>query len=228
MATDNQIKQIEYALREYRKKYLTKKYTELDESATRIMVNALLSKVLGYKELEDIKTEYEIRGTYADYVIQIARKKWFVVEVKAISVNLNEHHIRQSLGYAANEGIDWVILTNGRQLHLFHVVFSKPISTTKVLELDLGNLKTIKVNAKQLAYLSKRCVLKKELDNFWKRSSALAPESISKMLYSIEIGKLLRRKLKKDTGINFNLDDILEGLHTALVEDENTKLRIKE
>lgn len=39
MATENQKKQFEKRLREYRKKYLTKKQNlEVDESATRLMV----------------------------------------------------------------------------------------------------------------------------------------------------------------------------------------------
>lgn len=46
----------------------------VNESATRIMVNYFLTDVLQYLELEDIKTEYAIRGEYADYVIQIKRK----------------------------------------------------------------------------------------------------------------------------------------------------------
>lgn len=115
MATENQIKQAEKSLRDYRKKYLTKKQNlELDESATRLMVNFFLTGVLGYIELDDIKTEYNIRGEYADYVIQLARKKHIVIEVKSIQLDLNDRHLRQSLSYAANEGIDWIILFNGR------------------------------------------------------------------------------------------------------------------
>ncbi len=62
MPTATQINRIEKDLREYRKKYLTKKQNlEVDESATRIMVNSFLTTVLSYLELDDIKTEYNIR-----------------------------------------------------------------------------------------------------------------------------------------------------------------------
>ena len=128
MATERQKQQFEKRLREYRKKYLTKKQNlELDESATRIMVNYFLTDVLGYTELDDIKTEYAIKGGYADYVIQLARKKHFVVEVKSIQIDLNAHHLRQSRGYAADEGIDWILLFNGKQIQLYRVIFGKPI-----------------------------------------------------------------------------------------------------
>ena len=96
MATQHQTQQLEKRLREYRKRYLTKQQNlELDESATRLMVNYFLTGVMGYVELDDIKTEYNIRGEYADYVIQLARKKHFVIEVKSIQIDLNERHLRK-------------------------------------------------------------------------------------------------------------------------------------
>lgn len=53
----------------YERKFLNNKITELDESGTRLMINDFLSNVLGYAPIDEIKTEYMIRGTYADYVI---------------------------------------------------------------------------------------------------------------------------------------------------------------
>lgn len=75
MATDFQEKACEKALREYRKKYLTKKENlNADESTARLMVNSLLSVVLGYTLIDEIKTEHMIRGTYVDYVVQLNKK----------------------------------------------------------------------------------------------------------------------------------------------------------
>ena len=58
------------ALKDYKKRYLVKAIPDLDESGTRIMINNFLSSILGYQELEEIKTEYMIKGTYADYIVQ--------------------------------------------------------------------------------------------------------------------------------------------------------------
>ena len=79
MATELQVKNLNKRLRNYRQKYLRKDLKGLDESVTRILVNHLLTEVLGYEELIDVKTEYEIKGSYADYVIELKRKKHFVV-----------------------------------------------------------------------------------------------------------------------------------------------------
>ena len=83
-------------LKRYRKKYLIGKYSEVDESATRLMVNDFLTLVLGFVGLDEVKTEYMIRGTYADYVIQIKGKRYFIVEAKAMPIELSQKHLRHN------------------------------------------------------------------------------------------------------------------------------------
>jgi hypothetical protein len=61
------------------------------------MVNHILTDLLGYKSLEEIKTEYMIKGTYADYVVQIEEARHFLVEVKALSLALSNKHLRQAI-----------------------------------------------------------------------------------------------------------------------------------
>lgn len=218
MPTLNQVNKIEKDLREYRKKYLTKKQNlEVDESATRIMVNYFLTEVLGYAELDDIKTEYNIRGEYADYVIQLARKKHIVIEVKSIQIDLNDRHLRQSLSYAANEGIDWILLFNGKQIKLFRVLFGKPISYHSVFEYDLADLSVLKKAATEIVNISKKSVQKGELDTYWKRFDALTPTSITKAIYTEDVVRAIRLKLKKNCGINFDQQDVAEALQYLLL-----------
>jgi hypothetical protein len=227
MATELQLKSLTKSLKEYRHHYLLKDHEGLDESATRILVNYLLTNVLGYEELEEVKTEYEIKGSYADYVVQLKRNKCFVVEVKSIGINLNEGHIRQTVGYAANEGIDWAVLTNGREIELYRVIFKKPINTVKLFSFQLDDLTQIPTAAKHLVFLTKHSILKGELENYWKRSTALSSESIAKELYSDEVAKLLRRTLKKDTGITFSVEDILIALQLVILEKQDILLKVK-
>lgn len=218
MPTATQINRIEKDLREYRKKYLTKKQNlEVDESATRIMVNSFLTTVLSYLELDDIKTEYNIRGEYADYVIQLARKKHIVIEVKSIQIDLNDRHLRQSLSYAANEGIDWILLFNGKQIKLFRVLFGKPISYHAVFDYDLADLSTIKKAANDITILSKKCVQKGELDEYWKRFDALTPASLVKAIYTEDVIRAIRLRLKKNTNITFAQEDVAEAVQGLLI-----------
>lgn len=227
MATENQKKQLEKRLREYRKKYLIRKENlKLDESATRLMVNYFLTDVLGYVELEDIKTEYNIRGEYADYVIQLARKKHFVIEVKAIELDLNERHLRQSTAYAANEGIDWIVLFNGKQIQLYRVIFAKPIAVHKVFDYDLSDLQTIKLAAENIIHLCKQGVVKQELSEYWKRFDALTPINLAKHIYTVDVISAIRRKLRKATGITFSEEDICKALED-LVQHEHPIMKPK-
>jgi len=222
MASQLQKDQLYKRLKEYKNRFLQKRYAELDESATRLMINSLLTEVLGYKELEDIKTEYRIRTEYADYVIQLARKKHFVVKVKAVQLDLTDKHLRQSTNYAANEGIDWIILTNGREIHLYKVLFRKPIDVKKVFSYNLADPKELKTAVDFLVYLTKKSVLKNELNQFWLRFEALEPSNLCRNLYACEVVRFLRRTLKAKTGLWFNEDDILDSIHQIVVTKINS------
>ena len=228
MPTTAQVAKTEKELREFRKKYLTKKQNlEVDESATRIMVNSLLSTVLGYAELDDIKTEYNIRGTYADYVIQLARKKHIVIEVKSIQIDLNANHLRQAMGYAADEGIDWILLTNGRQVKLYKVIFAKPVTRHLVFEYDLTDLSTLKKAAQDVSYISKASILKGELNDYWKRFDALTPISLIKAIYTDDVIRAIRLRLKKNSGIGFNQLDVADAVQQLLLAGHEAAIRPK-
>lgn len=214
MATTHQRELLEKNLREYRKKWLGKsKGKSLNEADTRICVNDFLTDVLGYQMHEEIKTEYAIRGQYADYVIQLKRKKQFVVEVKAMEIDLNAKHLLQATHYAADEGIDWVMLTNGMSIELHRVIFSKPVSDVRIFKFDLSNLSEIERASDALVNLTKRSVEKGELEEYWKRFDALSPLKLVKTIYTEDIIGAIRRKIKKDSGMNFDQADVLNAVH---------------
>lgn len=230
MATDNQLQTLRESLKNYKKKYLRKEFANLDESATRIMTNNFLTEILGYRELEEIKTEYRIRSEYADYVIQLKRKKHFVIEVKSIDIDISDKHLRQSLSYAANEGIDWILLLNGREVQLYRVNFGKPVTTTLIFKLDLMNSDDLKKAPELIWNLTKRAVERGELETFWKRTNALNPVNLAKLLYSEEIVKRLRNDLKEQTGIYFQMEDVADSLCqiiTDTVDFPKPRLKVK-
>lgn len=230
MATDNQLKKLETLIKEYKRKYLRKEFSGRNEADTRIMTNFFLTEVLGYQELEEIKTEYRIKSEYADYVIQLKRKKHFVIEVKSIELDLNEKHLRQSIAYAANEGIDWILLMNGRQIQLYRVNFGKPVTTTLIFDVDFMNVGELKKAPVLIWNLTKLAVKRGELESFWKRSNALEPTNLAKLVYSEEIVKRLRSDLKEQTGIYFQIEDVASSLHSIIInaiEFPKPKLRVK-
>ncbi len=230
MATEKQLHDFKEQLKVYKRKYLRKEFASRNEADTRIMTNSFLTEILGYRELEEIKTEYRIKGEYADYVIQLKRKKQFVVEVKSIELDLNEKHLKQSLAYAANEGIDWILLLNGREIQLYRVNFAKPMTTTLIFKVDLMNSDELKKAPEVLWHLTKHAIEKGELETFWRKTSALDPANLAKLLYSEEIVKRLRADLKEKTGIFFQIDDIATSLSQIIsqkVDFPKPKLLVK-
>lgn len=205
------------ALKDYKKKYLSKTLTDLDESGTRIMINNFLTSILGYQELEEIKTEYMIKGTYADYIVQVGGKRHFLVEVKAFSIDLSDKHLRQAINYGANEGIEWAILTNGRQFQVYKILFEKPISEKLIYEIDFtAEDFNVKDALEQLMYLHRDAVVKKSLADLWSRYSALDPLNIAGLLFSPQVVAFLKKELKSKYDSKFEDDEIIESLNEAV------------
>lgn len=206
------------SLRNYKKKFLDKTIGELDESGTRLMINFFLSDVLGYAAIEEIKTEYMIKGTYADYMIQSNGVRHFLVEVKALSLQLSDKHLRQTINYGANEGIEWALLTNGKSFDLYKILFNKPIEAKKVFSIDLSDSTQYKFYIEHLQYLHRDAVFKKSLKLLWNKCSALDPISIAGILYSKESMDLIKKIIKKKYNEKCIDDEIIKSLNRIVYE----------
>jgi hypothetical protein len=201
------------ALKDYKKRYLSKNLTDLDESGTRIMINTFLTSILGYQELEEIKTEFMIKGTYADYIVQIGGKRHFLVEVKAYSIDLSDKHLRQAVNYGANEGIEWAVLTNGRHFQFYKIIFDKPISEKLIFEIDFTSEDyDVKEALELLAYFHREAVLKNSFESLWARYAALEPVGLAGLLFSPHVVTFLKKELKSKYDTKFEDDEILDAL----------------
>ena len=218
MPTSAQIKLLEKNLKEYKKRFLTRDHEGLDEASTRLMINNFLIDILEYAEFEEIKTEYNISGEYADYVIQIGRKKHFIVEVKSISLDLNDKHLRQATNYAINEGIDWVLLTNGNTFILYRILFNKPISIKKVFEHDMSKEKNLQSASKDIHLLSKKSIEKNELEKHWERFEVVEPTGLSNLLYHKAVVTSIRRVMRQKTDLSFSEEEVLDALHGLITQ----------
>ncbi|MFA6541412.1 MAG: type I restriction enzyme HsdR N-terminal domain-containing protein [Bacteroidota bacterium] len=218
MLTNSKKKKLMVHLRDYHKKYLEKKLTDLDESGTRLMVNTFLTDVLGFAAIEEVKTEYMIKGTYADYVIQTKGNRHFLVEVKSLSLNLTEKHLRQAVNYGANEGIEWALLTNGKNFELYRILFNKPINERLVFSIDLSNRKLLKDSLEHLQYLDRDSVSHHGLDQLWNRCVALDPSNISKLILAPQVINFVRRTLKRKFKAKFTNHEVVNSLKRVIYE----------
>jgi hypothetical protein len=204
-------------LKAYKKKYIDRN-TELDESGTRLMVNSFLSDVLGFVPIEEIKTEYMIKGTYADYMIQTGGIRHFLVEVKALSLELSDKHLRQTINYGANEGIEWALLTNGRSFDFYKILFNQPIESRKIFSINLSDGTQLKHQIEFLQYLHKEAIAKKSLKLLWNKCEALFPMSILSLIYSREVTSLIRKLIKSKYGEKCEDDEVLKTLNRIVSE----------
>jgi hypothetical protein len=221
MLTSKKNQKLLNGIKEYRKQFFSKGIQDLDESGTRIMVNYLLTNLLDYKSLEEIKTEYMIKGTYADYVVQINGARHFLVEVKALSLALSNKHLRQAIEYAANEGVEWVVLTNGRILQLYKVIFAQPIESKLVFEVDLSNPDSAKGCLECLQYLHRDAVLKKGLNQLWNNFIATEKTTIASVLLSKPAIAFISKQIKIKFKSKFDEKVIIEAVRRTLSEPIN-------
>jgi hypothetical protein len=206
------------ALKAYKKKFLDKNISDLDESGTRILINHFLSEVLGYSTIEEIKTEFMIRGTYADYMIQIGGERHFLVEVKALALQLSEKHLRQTVNYGANEGIEWALLTNGRSFEFYKIIFSQPIESCKLFTVELTDVPSLRAAIDHLQYLHKDSVIKKGLKMLWNKCEATNVLTIAGILCSKEVVGLVRKLVKNKYQEKCEETNILKVIQQVLID----------
>ncbi|GAB4287116.1 MAG: hypothetical protein Kow0098_03190 [Ignavibacteriaceae bacterium] len=171
---------------------------DINESDTVLIVTDMLSDVFGYDKYSEITSEYAIRGTYCDLATRINGSLQYLIEVKSIGSELKDNFIKQAVDYAANEGIDWVILTNGIHWVVFKVTFGKPIDKERVIEFNFLELNyKRKQDLEVLFSLSKEGCTKSILDEFHSRKQVISKYFISSLILSEPVIKLLRRELRK-------------------------------
>lgn len=221
MLTSTKTQKLLSGIKEYRKQFFAKDIQELDESGTRIMVNHILTDLLGYRSLEEIKTEYMIKGTYADYVVQIDGDRHFLVEVKALSLALSNKHLRQAIEYAANEGVEWVVLTNGRILQLYKVIFAQPIDSKMVFQINLSSPETAKGCLECLQFLHRDSVVKKGLNQLWNNFIATEKTTLASLVLSKPGIAFLSKQIRSKFKSRFDEKVIIEAARRMVSEPVN-------
>ncbi|HEY0874757.1 MAG TPA: hypothetical protein VGD94_14890 [Vicinamibacterales bacterium] len=158
MAIPNRVaERLSTGLRKYQPILASAKSRDVNESDTSMIVTDLLADVFWYDKYSEVTRELCIRGTFCDLATRIDGKFQLLIEVKAIGLELKDAHIKQAVDYAANQGIEWVALTNGNIWKVFRVIFAKPIDAEAVLDIDL-----LALSAKNGSHLESLFLLTRE------------------------------------------------------------------
>lgn len=206
------------------------KARDINESDTVLIITDILNELFGFDKYSEITSEYEIRGTYCDLATKIDGTLQYLVEVKAIGNELKDQYIKQAVDYAANEGIDWVILTNSMHWIIYRIVFAKPITKEQVVEFDFSNLSSKnKQHLEILFSISKEGCTKSVLDELHSRRQILSKYFIASVIMSDPIIGGIRKELRKiapdvktDDG-NIKKVISLDIFKREIIESEKTK-----
>jgi hypothetical protein len=190
------------------------KARDVNEPDTVTIVSDVLSEMFGYDKFKELTRELCIKGTYCDLAIRIEDKIRMIIEVKSVSSELKESHIKQAVDYATNKGIEWVALTNGHKWKVFRVLFTQPIGNELALDINFSDLNPKdESDLENLFLLSRESIIKSRpgLEDHYERLRVINKFTIAAVLLSDPILESIRKQLRRlSQEIKTQIDDIRE------------------
>lgn len=174
------------------------KAKDINESDTVVIIGDMLSELFGYDKYSEITSEQAVKRTWCDLAIKIDGKVRFIIEVKSAALDLKTDHIRQSVDYGSNAGVDWIILTNGNCWKVFKIIFGKPVGHELVYEFDLMQLNPKKENDIELLYyVCKESLGKSILEDYLIQKQTFSKYFMGQLIISEPVIDSIRKTLKK-------------------------------
>lgn len=196
------------------------KARDVGETDTVTIIKDVLADVFGYDKYAELTSEYAIRGTYCDLAIKLDGKLSTLIEVKAIGIDLKEQHVKQAIDYAANQGVDWVLLTNGIRWCVYHVLFTKPIQQELVVDIDFLAVNPRSEADLEMLYLwCKEGWTRSALGDFHTQKQALSRFFLGALLQSDSVLEVIRRELRRvSPDVRIDTDQIKKVLVEEVIK----------
>ena len=208
------------ALRKFSKPLADMAARDANEGDTRVLVTDFLCDALGYDKYGDLTTEYQVKGEFADYGVRIDKQLTAFIEVKRIATKLSTKHLRQVEMYAVNEGVEWVVLTNGAEWQVYHITGGLPVVVDLAMKVDLLGDESPSKKIDQLYYLTRESLKRRQIDELWKAKRASSPQSLGHVLLSEPVVTAVRRELKRTTGHNVEDAELARLLRETVLRSE--------
>lgn len=217
-------------LKNYQGIAISQKDRDVSEADTVTLVKDILAYVFGYDKYTELTSEQQIRGTYCDLAVKIDGKIKYLIEVKSAGVELNDSHLRQVLNYGANQGIEWVVLTNAISWRLYRIKFGKPIDFDLVTSFELPSISLRgEEDLNKMFLLCREGITSDAMDAYHQHAQLLNKYTVSQIATSDAVIAIIRRELRRlfpelrvDTG---QISDILvnEVLKREVIEGDKVK-----
>ena len=213
---------IKASIGKFQKVLAIAKDRDLNESDTVSIIVDMLAEIFGYDKYLEVTSELAIRGTYCDLAIKLNDRFEYLIECKAIGIDLKENHLRQAVGYGSNKGIQWIILTNGVDWQIYRLKFEQPIQWELVARFDMSTL-TLKNerDLEKLAILTKEGVEKGLRQELYEKIQCVNKFVVGQLLLAEPVISLVRRELKKlSDGINVEEAEVIALLRDNVLRRE--------
>jgi len=178
------------------------------EADTRTFVTDLMVEGLGFDKYDELTAEYLVKGQFADLGVRVEKKLLAFVEIKRVSTELKEQHLRQVKAYAADDGVEWVILTNGRIWECYHVSNTTPLEVQLLFRVDLLDDTTGSQKVEKLWQIGREGLKRNVLTTLWKAQSALQEDVIIHALGSTQVIAALRSEIRRRTNQLVDVDKL--------------------
>lgn len=196
------------------------KARDVSEADTVTVVKDLLSDIFGYDKYAELTSEHSIRATFCDLAVKLDGKLAFLIEVKAIGVELKDNHVRQAIDYAANQGCEWVVLTNAVEWRLYHVLFKKPIDKKEIAHFCLPNLShKSEGDMEKLYLLTREGFTKSALADYRDRKEATSRYMFAAVILGSEpVLSAIRREIRRVSEVQVEPDVIERMLREDVIK----------
>lgn len=208
------------ALKKYQKALDSARTRDVNESDTRVIISDFVADVLGFDKYSELTTEFAVKTTFCDLAIKVKGKLRFLVECKSIGTDLKDNHLRQATDYAANDGVEWVLLTNGAKWQAHRVRFEQPIRADQVFSIDLldPSVKTADL-LEHLYLISREGAAAAAMDDFWEQKEATSRFVVAQLLLSEPALSSVRRHLRRMyPGVKVTEADLAKLLSSEVIK----------
>lgn len=195
-------------------------HRDVNEADTVTIVTDMLADLFGYDKYTEITGEFAVRNTFCDLAVVVDDKPKFLLEVKAIGIDLKENHLRQALDYGANHGIDWVVLTNGIEWQIHRVRFERPISHDLVCTMRMQELNGRRSEDQECLFLlCKEALGKAAIEDYHAHRQTVNRFALGALLLSEPVLKVLRRELRRiEPNIKVDTNEIAGILRSEVLK----------
>lgn len=208
-------------LKRFQPVFASAKSRDVNESDTSMIITDVLAEVFGYDKYSEVTRELNIRGTHCDLATRIEGKFQMLIEVKAVGLDLRDAHAKQAVDYAANQGVEWVALTNGVIWKVFRVLFTKPIEAELVLEFDFLTLNyKSPAHLESLYLLTRESMMKSGLYAYHDHIQATNKFYLAAVVLSEPVLDTIRRELRRVSDVKIDIEELRTLLREEVLKRE--------